>query len=189
MTIIDANWIKARLTKRGQQSELARHIGLSPQKMSAVVNGDRRLTQEEAQAIAHWFGETITPTSEPTGFAEPMAEPYAPRPESPEEGVLAIAARQGHHAQYHRITRDAPALALRANDLVIIEMRNQAKPGDLVLCSIRDADTGEDITQVRRWFEPWLIEGEIATRADPADGTVAVRGPVIGVLRGTLFTK
>lgn len=50
-------WIDDQLEKRGiPRRELADHIGLTESQMSKVMNGTRRLTAEEADAIRRYFG-------------------------------------------------------------------------------------------------------------------------------------
>lgn len=192
MDVIDGNWIKARLTKRGEQAELARYLGLTPQKMSAVIKNDRRLTQQEAQGVLRFFGvKPADPEAEIEtirGFAESLAERYTPRIRSAEEAALGWVRGRARHPEFYRITRPAPALALLRHDLVIIDINLAPASGDLVLCSLGDAATGNVGTHVRRWLDPWLIEGDQAVKVDPADDTVAIRGPVVGLLRGPVFS-
>ena len=51
------NWIDKQIERRGiNRRELAEHIGLTESQMSKVMNGTRRLTADEADAIRRFFG-------------------------------------------------------------------------------------------------------------------------------------
>ena len=51
------NWIDEQIAKRGiNRRELADHIGFTEPQMSKVMNGTRKLSAAEADAIRHFFG-------------------------------------------------------------------------------------------------------------------------------------
>lgn len=61
MQIINAEWIKQRLTgRRGEQAELARAIGVTPDVVSKILRGERRVQAHEIPKILAHFSE-ITP--------------------------------------------------------------------------------------------------------------------------------
>lgn len=58
---IDGPWIKAQLTKRGQQAKLARALGINNDKMSKTIRGIREVQVNEVIPILVFFGYTILP--------------------------------------------------------------------------------------------------------------------------------
>ncbi|WP_172332717.1 hypothetical protein [Mangrovicoccus sp. HB161399] len=56
MERIDGQWIKERLTgKRGEQAQLARHLGISNDKLSKTLRGERRVQESELPLLLEWF--------------------------------------------------------------------------------------------------------------------------------------
>ncbi|WP_406736939.1 helix-turn-helix domain-containing protein [Thioclava sp. GXIMD4215] len=56
MEVIDAKWIKRHLKgERGEQSRLADAIGVSPDIVSKIISGKRRVKSEEAPKIVAFF--------------------------------------------------------------------------------------------------------------------------------------
>ncbi|MEM7191299.1 MAG: S24 family peptidase [Pseudomonadota bacterium] len=76
---ITKEWLREKVSqKRGLQAELARHLGIAPEKISKVLSGDRRLTAEELPRVLEFFGEdTYTRTIPVTGYAGAGAEIYS----------------------------------------------------------------------------------------------------------------
>lgn len=58
MDVVDSDWIKERLTgQRGQLTRLADAIGISRQKMTKIMTGERRVQASEIPAIVSFFDE------------------------------------------------------------------------------------------------------------------------------------
>lgn len=56
MDVIDGKWIKARLSgKRGAQARLAEHMGISPDQMTKILRGIRRVQPEEIPRVISFF--------------------------------------------------------------------------------------------------------------------------------------
>ncbi|MFG6080959.1 hypothetical protein ACEUZ9_001574 [Paracoccus litorisediminis] len=56
MELIDADWIKHRLTgKRGELTELARAVGVKPDVISKILKGERRVQPGEMALIVAFF--------------------------------------------------------------------------------------------------------------------------------------
>ena len=56
MTMITPDWLREQLSaERGLQSRLAEYLGLSADKMSKTVKGERRIQAAEAVKIAEFF--------------------------------------------------------------------------------------------------------------------------------------
>lgn len=62
MQLIDADWIKSRLTGRhGEKSELARKLGLAPDAITKILAGTRRIQPREMPVIWEFFAEPGSP--------------------------------------------------------------------------------------------------------------------------------
>ncbi|MER5172648.1 helix-turn-helix domain-containing protein [Thioclava kandeliae] len=63
MEVIDAEWIRRHLTgERGEQTRLADAIGLSPDVISKIISGKRRVKSEEIPKIVSFFGVDLSST-------------------------------------------------------------------------------------------------------------------------------
>lgn len=67
MEVIDGNWIKQRLTgRRGEKTELAQALGISLEKVTKTLSGNRRVQPEEIPKVLEFFraqgGRTRTDT-------------------------------------------------------------------------------------------------------------------------------
>ena len=64
MEEINANWLRKRLeNNRGLQAELAKTTGISPDKISKILSGKRRVQANEIPAIAKFFDREPQPTN------------------------------------------------------------------------------------------------------------------------------
>ena len=62
MDVIDKNWIAARLTgRRGEVADLARAMGISVDKASKTIKGDRRVQASEIPSVLDFFGLKAPP--------------------------------------------------------------------------------------------------------------------------------
>ncbi|OGR09701.1 MAG: hypothetical protein A2341_14920 [Deltaproteobacteria bacterium RIFOXYB12_FULL_58_9] len=65
MEMVDAEWIKARLTgKHGEQQRLADALGISPDKVNKILSGARRVQPAEIPRVLSFFGEDGAVTDE-----------------------------------------------------------------------------------------------------------------------------
>jgi transcriptional regulator with XRE-family HTH domain len=65
MDIIDGEWIRARMTgKRGEQARLAEHLGISTDKLSKTMRGQRDVQPEEIPGLLSFFNVELAPASE-----------------------------------------------------------------------------------------------------------------------------
>lgn len=140
MDIIDANWIKSRLSGRhGEQAQLARAMGIDNDKLSKTLRGLRRVQPEEIPAVLAFFGERPE-------FIPSRVEPSEPIPANADlVPVYDISASAGHGAvvdyegiayslafppdYIRRVTRASP------KDLTIISVK-----GDSMEPTLRDDD-------------------------------------------------
>lgn len=67
MEIIDAAWIEARLTgARGEKAALARAMGVTPDVVTKILTGQRRVQPEEMTVILSHFGASEMQSYDPT---------------------------------------------------------------------------------------------------------------------------
>lgn len=58
MNEVNSKWLKAKIANnRGLQAQLAREIGLSPDKVSKIVSGTRGISARESELIRAFFNE------------------------------------------------------------------------------------------------------------------------------------
>lgn len=56
MEIIDADWVRRRLTgRRGEKAELARAMGVKPDVVAKILKGERRVQPNEMPAVLRFF--------------------------------------------------------------------------------------------------------------------------------------
>ncbi|WP_145962944.1 hypothetical protein [Mangrovicoccus ximenensis] len=56
MDRIDGQWIQDRLTgERGERTRLANHLGISLDKLSKTLKGERRIQENEFPLLLKWF--------------------------------------------------------------------------------------------------------------------------------------
>lgn len=129
-------------------------------------NGARGLKQAVAQDYARAFRVDLswlltgsgTPDTRSTpaqqGFGESEIEPWT----GPGD-VIRVAARSLRHAQTYKGNVDYPGLAIAAGDILVIEAKHDAKPGDLVVANQVDVETTTARRIVRRFLPPYLVGG------------------------------
>lgn len=60
MTVVDGEWIKARLPdKRGEKAKLARAMGITMPKLARILSGERNVQPGEVAPVLQFFGETL----------------------------------------------------------------------------------------------------------------------------------
>ncbi len=75
---IDKDWIKAKIAdRRGIQTKLAHHVGISPNQMTKVMTGERRIQGDEVLKIIDFFENYDVRAP---GFAEASAIAPTPQP-------------------------------------------------------------------------------------------------------------
>lgn len=179
MQIVNADWIKARLTGRhGEKADIARAAGLSSKQLSYILGGDRKVSQKEATALLAYFGET--PAEPAPGMAESPVAPFRPSPDSAIQIIAnAVQKRGGHPAIYNSQTR-TPDMSIERGDKIVIDMKQTPEPGDLVVCTIISDDAAQ--THIRRYLPPWLVAGQSFDQITDG-GNAAVLGRVISIIR------
>ncbi|MDP2495881.1 helix-turn-helix transcriptional regulator [Shimia thalassica] len=189
MEVIDADWIKQRLSgKRGEKAALAEAVGIAPAKLTNILTGHRRVQQEEIEGFLKFFGvAAIAPSDQiekAKGFAESTATQFKPKPRSNAEQILKMAQTPGGHPVLFRLARAASALNLSKGDFVIADLKRRPIEGETVVCTLVEPNSGASGTHIRQWLAPWLVAGDDTDKLDEEVGNAAILGPVIGILRG-----
>lgn len=193
MDVIDGDWIKARLKNvRGEQSRLARRMGVDPDVVTKILKGHRRVQPHEMPAVVAFFQEPdpTAPTYTAPGMAESQAALWVPtafkdRPQAWADQVRQFFGGDIRHPQTLRLGQSLAHFSLLAGDVLVLDMARTPGAGELALVTVEDA-TGAATTQIRRYLPPWLLAG------DPADTKPALREtdeglhlryPVVGSFR------
>ena len=97
MEIIDANWIRQRLTgQRGELAELARAMGVKPDVVTKILKGERRVQPGEMLAVKAHLERSVEP---PTDEITQRLLENIPKLTAQERGLL-LAAAIGMIAQH-----------------------------------------------------------------------------------------
>lgn len=154
MDVIDAAWIKQHLTNRhGELAELARATGIAADKITKILNGQRRVSAREAAEIHRYFFPGATP-----GLAEPPAT-FSPQavPVPIAHGIAAQLAPDVRRPMAYQIARAMTSFMLAAGDVLIIDTDVTNGDNGLVVVNVLDPDTGSAETQLRRAWHQHLI--------------------------------
>lgn len=193
MDVIDGNWLAQRLPKQhGAKAEFAYAIGLTPDKLSKVLNGHRQLKPREIASIWRYFEsegqEPTLPEDGPRhmGFAE-EATPFTPQVSDSSAVTGLYAARARNAAITHRSAIPMPGFGIEAGDLLVCDLSRLPTPGEIAIVTYTDENIGDALTLVRRFVPPSLLGAGFgaADVMSIAASDVDVRYPVIGVIRGT----
>lgn len=157
MDLIDADWIKRHLTQRhGELKALADATGLSPDKITKILKGERQIKSHEAPRIKAFFF-----TRDDEGFAEAAAD-YRSQvaPMNATARILALAAALCPTLPMpvvYRVRHNSTGSGLLAGDVLVAQHGMSAQPGDLVIATIADTDRDIQTTVVRRFWPPLLV--------------------------------
>lgn len=188
MEVIDAQWIRNRLTNRhGELKALADAAGMTPDKITKILKGERQIKAHEIPAIVAYFTRL-----EPDGFAEP-AQPYRSQVQPVNalgrvHALAAVICPDVKSPVAYRVRDAQMAAGLLAGDILIVELGNTALPGDLVIATLADVDADTQVTVVRRFWPPFVIplapDDPIPALQAGVDQTVAIVASVKGMARG-----
>lgn len=178
--------LRAELARTGMtQSELARAIGLEPDKMSKIMNGHRKLQLAELEAITRALTPQPAPLASPPGMAESTARWEGPGDGRSAGQVAAALFPRARRPESVEFSLDDAAFGVRRGDVVFFDMGRAPSPGDLVLVQ-EDGDNGEGQTRLGRWHSPHIItRTAVETGRAPRDDDQSTRAlyPVLGLLR------
>jgi SOS-response transcriptional repressor LexA len=183
---MDVTWFKQQQRRAGVTSfDLGEAIGRDRSVISRIINGQQRMTLDQARAIAEkldvplaemieraGLGDKQTGVQLSPGFAESDAAAWVPGfGEVNTVKPIAVALGERPGVDIWRIKTRAMALAgLLEGDFMLVDTHQaeRAKAGDVVVAQVYNRSGA---TTVLRRFEPPVL---VAASADPADGRVYV---------------
>jgi transcriptional regulator with XRE-family HTH domain len=192
--------LRAARIKAGYEtsSDAARAFGWTISTYAGHENGSRGIRENAARRYAAAFnvsvewlsygtgapkGRNTPPSSSPSGFSEPAAEPL------PENKSLTIRAFQKKvasdpkaEATPFRVARDFMHFGILANDVVFVNLRDAARTGDIVLVNQVDPITASATTLIRRLIGRTLV-GSPTEAPLTIDDTISIAGPIDGSIR------
>lgn len=189
--IIDGKWISARLRvgRRGAKAELARAMGISNDKLSKILKGDRQVQPQEIPRVLRFFGHTMAlvqpATSDDMGFAEPAGNTFMPGDREMFRAVCDAIAPDITHISPMISPTMADAAGILRGDLLLLDVQTVPATGDLLVANLIDKDGHSAGTTIRSWLPPWYVptrSGDQPIHAD--DGLITPMGVICGVLRG-----
>ena len=161
MDVIDGKWIEARLSgAHGSRKALADAIGITPDKITKIIKGERQVRANEIPLILRYFENRNT---QQPGLSEPSAH-FASGPiavlTNIADTLVDIARLAAPHTKSpttFTMQRSAFAAGLLMGDLLIVELGNSAAMGDLVLVTLNDTMLDIQTTVLRRFLHPQLV--------------------------------
>ena len=193
MDVIDGQWIAARLTgRRGEKAEIARAMGISSDKLSKILSGERGIASNELPGLLSYFNIGLSERSWQHQVSEVemvvMANSDASTlpSQSGLDSAIKFVSPNAEHPSPFVANKDLPSFGMMRGDLVVVDIGARAEPGDLVMTSQKDPSTGAPATMIMRWIDPWLVPEAGGPPIDLAHANpeIAVIGPVRGTLRG-----
>lgn len=183
--VIDGNWIARRLTgARGEKAQIARAMGIDPQKLSKTLMGKRQVQPAEIPGLLAHFG--LANRNGP-GMSE---SPVTPLDRNQDEPTLAVVAAlsTGHiRTEAFRARESLPVFGILRGDILIVDLANTAPDdGDLVLANRPDPHSD---TRPARFMRGLLSYADPTDPPETAGDTAAILGVVIGCARGRSITQ
>jgi len=173
------DWLRERLKPRGMKQKLADYLGLSHDKVSKSLSGERGIRWEEMDRIRRFFG-----MHSPGAFREDDVLPYIAAPDRAADDIARQAASRLRHGVCYRLARSMPWLGCLQGDIALIEIGRAPADGEIVLAGLAHPESGAASTVLRRYLPPWLVGGpdDAPARLDGPEPH-AVQGVVAGIVR------
>ncbi len=170
-------------SERGRASRLADALNVSRSYVSDLANGKKPGSIDVMRRIAELTGipaADLLDTATPGGLSD-EATRYEPAPIKPGNSLDAYLAPNIRHRATFRVNKSAPWLGIHAGDVLVIDMRNAPRLGDVVLASVLTGNDAE--TRVLRYLPPHLVSGDPSESPIP-EAAARVQGPVVALARG-----
>lgn len=183
MQVIDGNWIKARLRdERGEKARLAEAMGISPDKVSKILKGERGVRPHEIPAVIAFF-EWEQPAHAPMGMQE-EATPFEGKPDEVAR-IAQLLAPHARHPVLYTARQTLTGLGILRGDVVVIDLNGIPRDGDIVIATLTDETSDQSRTLLRRLQEPRLISGgtDPAIAMTDSLASIGILGVVVGVAR------
>lgn len=174
--------IKPLLRQKGiTQTALAEAVGIQRGYMSEIISGKKDPSHDTLIKIfaaldadpSEAFGaqknlppaaDTFALTIEPSGgFAESQARLWEGMPAISPDDInhpIKIAQSKLKHPIAYEVTKSLASLALLRGDVLVVDLGQPMRDGDLILIGVADATGHETQTLIRRYQSPFAISAE-----------------------------
>jgi transcriptional regulator with XRE-family HTH domain len=153
----------------------------------ARIMAPMSVSGDHVMGLAGSTAQLVPAGTEPAGFAEDSARPWAPN--APDKAALAEAihalAPQAMNPGTFQMARAIPELGLLAGDILIVDRKRLPEAGELAIANAQ-TDHGTLATVVGRFLPPLLFTAESLTQGtilDVTTGAVAVYHPIVASFR------
>lgn len=158
MDVIDRHWLQTRLSGRhGEQRKLADAVGLSPDKITKILKGERAIRAHEIPRFLQYFQG-----ASPAGFSDPGAgfasETLRPARVPALERLAHLLAPAARSPTFYILSRAVAWAGLLAGDYLVVETGGIPRDGQLVVVTLNDTDHDIQSTELRRFLPPLLID-------------------------------
>lgn len=171
--------------------------GLAPGTLSDILkNFDRSPSVASVTALANTLGVSVSwlidghGDNAIRGFSESdttpwiAPEPKGQRPDLDYRRLAQMLSPNARNADTLRLARNAAGFGLYRNDILVVDLKRPAEPGDLVIAQVADLESGEATTALRRYLPPYLVSDQPDSPALMADGVrTSIMGPVTASFR------
>ena len=190
MDVIDGKWIEARLSAtHGARKALADAIGLTPDKITKIMKGERAVKAHEIPLVMRYFDGPDQPIA---GFGEPHAQflgaPIAILTPTSDQvmKIAALAAPFIKSPITFIMQRNELSAGLLVGDLLIAELGSTAATGDLVLVTLNDPEIDVQTTVLRRFVPPLLVALTISEMPISLSTTPSLASAVLATVKAVV---
>ena len=166
-------------------------------------NGNRGIKDATVGTYAHAFNVSVewlrygtgngpgkTPKPDKpipvSGFSDGDISPFSPstdRARTTIEHLATQIAPKIRTRSLYQAGRNYFDLAILSGDVLVLETKANARPGDIVIVNVADEKTGSARTSIRRYAPPLLMAGLGEANDDLGAGNAVVLGIVAAVIR------
>ena len=186
-------WLEDLLQRLGiTATELARRAGLNPSTLTRFLNEESERNHTLTFRTIRKIEQAVAATGNAprrinvTGFAESDGAEYiAEQADAVAAAVNAMKAGRNSRVPWAVATADLAGISLAQGDVVVIDMNEEARPGDIVCAQVYDRPAGGARTVFRLYEPPYLITGS----TDPGARRPIVVDNVNAVIRGVMIGR
>lgn len=166
--------------RRMPLAELARRAHVSPEQLKKLKQRDTvRTNVDDAVRLASALGTTVEALCATAHVDLALVAGDALARTAPPRIDLSLPS-----GAPFLLRRDFPGFDLCRGDWLAVDLSRDPRPGDVVVVSFADEDTGEGTQELRRFLDPWLADHHGTAGLLRIDSpNVAVMGPVVAVFR------
>lgn len=147
----------------------------------AKGEGAQGVNDRSARSVMKFLGEgglTENRRFSANGLQEAV-QPWVPRREVDLEAILKFLCPKATHPSSFMLNSNVPEYYRRAGDVLVIDLKAQASPGDVIIASKIDSETGTAETIIGRLLPPYIAPPDSTRPPVLIDSTIAIMGPVL----------